>query len=237
MNVYKKIRFDFIDKLLKRLNLLTSNEFIKYLQNCGIQIGRNTYISPDSIVDITRPSLVTVGDNCYFNHGFTLLTHDWVAGVMRHIYGEFLNSSGRVTIGNNVGTGYNVTVLKGVTIGDNVFIAANSLVTKDIPSNSVVAGSPAKILCTLDEYRKKRLKCCEEEALDYARSIKERYNREPVVNDFYEEFSWFVDNENEHVYVNIPISKQLSDGYILWKKLHKRKYKDFETFLDAAFKR
>lgn len=237
MSIYKKIRFGFVDKLLKRLSLLAPNEYIKFLQSYGVQIGSNTYISPDSIVDITRPSLVTVGNNCYLNHGFKLLTHDWVAGVMRHVYGEFLNSSGRVTIGNNVGTGYNVTVLKGVTIGDNVFIAANSLVIKDIPSNSVVGGSPAKILCTLDEYRKKRLKYSEEEALDYARSIKERYNREPIVNDFYEEFSWFVDSENEHIYANIPVSKQLSDGYVLWKKSHKRKYKDFEAFLDAAFKR
>ena len=51
-------------------------------------------------------------------------------------------SSGRVTIGNNVRFGVDCTVLKGVTIGDNCFIAAGSLVTKDIPANSVGGRGP-----------------------------------------------------------------------------------------------
>lgn len=210
--ILNKIRYLYIDKLLKRVNLLSASEYLSYLRHYGIMIGNNTYISPDAIVDITRPSLVTIGNDCYLNSGFKLLTHDWVAGVMRHVYGEFLNSSGRVTIGNNVGTGYNVTILKGVTIGDNVFIAANSLVTKDVPSNCVVGGIPAKVLCSLDDYRQKRLQQCEAEALDYARSIRERFDREPSVEEFYEEFSWFVDNENEREYPSIPISAQLGGG-------------------------
>lgn len=46
-------------------------------------------------------------------------------------------------------------VLPNVTIGDNVVIGANSTVTKDIPSNSVYAGNPAKFICTIDEYIEK----------------------------------------------------------------------------------
>lgn len=151
------LRYKFIDKLLKRLNLLSGREYKSLLKYYGISIGEKTYISPNSVIDYTRPSLVSIGCNCYLNSGFVLLTHDFVAGVMRHVYGEFLNSSGRVKIGNNVGTGYNVTILKGVTVGDNVFIAANSLVNKDIPSNCIIGGAPAKVLCTLEEYRQKRL--------------------------------------------------------------------------------
>lgn len=232
--MFKSIRYNIIDKLLKRLNLLPEREYISFLKHYGILIGEDTFISPDSVVDYTRPSLVTIGCNCYLNSGFKLLTHDFVSGVMRHIYGEFLNSSGRIKIGNNVGTGYNVTILKGVTVGDNVFIAANSLVTRDIPSNCIVGGQPAKILCSLDDYRQKRLKKCELEAFDYARSIKERFNREPRVEDFYEEFSWFVDKENESDYPQIPIAKQLGGGYLLWRKSHKRKYNSFEDFIKAS---
>lgn len=191
-----RIRFNCIDKLLKRINLLSPREFLCFLKYHGLLIGNNTYISPDDIIDITRPSLVTIGSNCYLNSGFKLITHDWVAGVMRHVYGEFISSSGRAFVGNNVGIGYNVTILKGVTIDDNVFIAANSLVTKNVPSNCVVGGTPAKVLCSLDDYRFKRLRECEDEALDYARSIKERFNREPKVEDFFEEFSLFVDSSN-----------------------------------------
>ena len=54
------------------------------------------------------------------NVGFTLLTHDWVTKVFIQSGREFLPSSGRVTIGNNVSFGQNVMILKGVSIGDNV---------------------------------------------------------------------------------------------------------------------
>lgn len=216
----RKVRFEIIDRLLKRINIMPEREYLSFLRYFGISIGEATYISPDAIIDITRPSLVTIGNQCYLNSGFKLLTHDFVAGVMRHVYGEFINSSGRVTIGNNV------------------FIAANSLVTKDVPGNCIVAGSPAKIICTLDEYRQKRLMCNEEEALDYARSIRERFHRNPKVEEFYEEFSLFVDHENEKEYTQLPILQQLGGKveYSFWKKNNKRKYRNFDQFLESSFK-
>ena len=76
---------------------------------------------------------------------------------------------GRVVIGSNVFIGADTIVLPGVKIGNNVVIGANSTVTHDVPDNSVVAGTPAKKLCTLDEYidkEKKRMLqsvCYEEE--------------------------------------------------------------------------
>ena len=60
-----------------------------------------------------------------------------------------------ITIGNNVRIGAGADVLPGVTIGDNCIIGAGSIVNKDIPSNSVAAGAPCKIICSIDEYRKK----------------------------------------------------------------------------------
>ena len=61
----------------------------------------------------------------------------------------FINSSGCVTIGDNVSFGQNVIVLKGVTIGDNCFIGAGSVVTKDIPANSVAVEAPCKVIMTI----------------------------------------------------------------------------------------
>lgn len=57
-----------------------------------------------------------------------------------------LESKGEIVIGNNVWIGDKVTILSGVKIGDNVIIGANSVVTKDIPSNSLAGGIPAVIL-------------------------------------------------------------------------------------------
>ena len=65
---------------------------------------------------------------------------------------------GDIRIGDNVFVGSNTTILYDVTIGSNVIIGAGSLVNKDIPSNSVVAGVPAKNICSFDEFIEKRKK-------------------------------------------------------------------------------
>lgn len=57
--------------------------------------------------------------------------------MLTNKYGDFVNSSGKVVIGNNIYFGTNITVLKGVTIADNCVIGAGSIVTKSIPANSV----------------------------------------------------------------------------------------------------
>lgn len=234
MNIRKRLCL-FLEGAKLRKARLSSNNFVHYLREKGLQIGANTHIDPHAEIDISRPSLVTVGSNCYLNHGFTLLTHDWVTGVLRNVYGVFYNSSGHVTIGNNVGTGYNVTILKGVTIGDNVFIAANSLVNRDIPSNTIVGGCPARPICTLDEFLKKREAKCEDEAFEYIRSIVDRFHRRPLIEEMREEFIYFVDKDNYKDYKTaLPIDKQLGGAYARWLDTHKRKYTDFETFIRVA---
>ena len=64
---------------------------------------------------------------------------------------------GKVTIGDYVYIGSNSLIMPGVTIGDNVLIAAGSVVTKSIPSNVVVGGNPARIVCTIEEYIERNL--------------------------------------------------------------------------------
>ena len=130
----RKIKNYISEKIARR----SSNSYINWLKNRGIEIGSGTYIYPkNALIDVSRPSLVSIGKDCYINQHFTLLTHDWVAKVFLGTQRQFINSSGRVIIGNNVSFGQNVMVLKGVSIGDNCFIGAGSIVTKDIPANSV----------------------------------------------------------------------------------------------------
>ena len=213
----------------------SSLAFCNYLRNSGIQIGEGNYIYPyNAAIDITRPSLVKIGSNCFMNQHFTLLTHDWVTKVFLGSGRQFLNSSGRVTIGDNVSFGRNVTVLKGVSIGDNCFIGAGSIVTKDIPSNSVAVGAPCRVVMTIEEYYQKRLKYSEEEALDYVRSIYERYNRRPKIEEMTEEFIWFVSGDEVQNYPTLPIKKQLGPTYNAYVASHKAKYNSFEDFLQAA---
>jgi acyl-[acyl carrier protein]--UDP-N-acetylglucosamine O-acyltransferase len=147
---------------------------------------------------------------------------------------NFVNSSGRVTIGNNVSFGHRVMVLKGVTIGDNCFIGAGSIVTKDIPANSIAVGAPCKVVMTLEEFYQKRLNKSEAEALDYVRSIKERFNRRPRLDEMREEFIWFVSGDEVNKYPMLPIKQQLGPTYDNYIKSHKAKYASFDEFLAAA---
>lgn len=229
--MFKRLLFSIMQKRVKR----SSSAYIKYLQSIGISIGHNCHIDPHtSTIDISRPSLVTIGNNVYMNSYFTLLTHDWVSGVFRNVGLDFLPSSGSVTIGNNVGFGRNVMILKGVTIGDNVFIGANSVVNKDIPSNSIAVGNPCKVVKSLDDYHKIRLNKSLQESFEYARSIKNRFQRAPRASDFKEEFVFFVDGKDIDLYPEIPIKSQLGPLFEDYKNTHKAPFKNLDAFLKAA---
>lgn len=225
-----------INKLLYLISRLSNSGYIKYLRRKGVQIGDGcVFRNRNTIrVDVTRPSLVTIGNNVDFNMNFQLLTHDYATSVFIRKYSDFVNSSGRVTIGNNVVFGTNVTVLKGVEIGDNCIIGAGSIVSKSIPANSVAVGQPAKVVCTLDEFYARRRQACVEEAFEYANSIAERYGREPRYEEFYEEFALFVDKDNIHKYPKLPIASQLGDAYEDWLSMHQAPFADFAAFISEA---
>jgi len=213
----------------------SKKRYISYLRRKGVIIGENLWITNEfkSIyIDITRPSLVEIGSNVRLNKNLTILTHDGSYYVLRNKYKEFIPTSGKVKIGNNVYFGRNCSVFKGTTIGDNCIIGFGSIVTKDIPSNSVAVGTPAKVVCSLDEYYEKRKKLCINEAFSYARSIKERFNRMPQIEDFWEEFPLFMNGDEDNP--KLPIKKQLEYTYDEYKKNHKAIYDNFETFLKEA---
>lgn len=81
---------------------------------------------------------VTITDNSHGDSNYTTLI---IPPIMRPTI-----SKGKVVIGNNVWIGDKATILPGVTIGDGAIIAANAVVTKDVPAYSVVGGNPAKII-------------------------------------------------------------------------------------------
>ena len=81
---------------------------------------------------------VYIGDNA---HGELSLEEVDVPPAQR-----MLTSKGEISIGRNVWIGDRVSILSGVSIGDNAIIGAGSIVTHNIPSNSLVAGAPAKVI-------------------------------------------------------------------------------------------
>lgn len=137
----------------------------------------------NSRIDALMPQFVTIGDNFISAPGSIILSHD--ASLFFHI-GKYRLE--KVTIGDNVFLGANSVVLPGVTIGNGAIIGAGAIVTKDVPDHTVVAGNPARIICTVEEYVKK---CTEKNILysppeSFFTSIKNRKLNEKELSDFQE---------------------------------------------------
>lgn len=118
----------------------------------GMKVGSNTHIQPGLVVDSSHCWLIEIGNNVGIAPEVYLLAHDVnTMSVMGYV------KIGKIVIRDNAHIGARSLIMPGVTIGENSIIGAGSVVTKSIPDNVVAAGNPAKIICTLDEYRTKVL--------------------------------------------------------------------------------
>lgn len=144
-------------------------------KNCGIHIFKNGNIECDGRIILNDQVMlyakgkIKIGKRFYTNRYTRIVAHEKIEignhvtlGQMvsildhdhRYVFeGKDMKLDGYLTapikIGSNVWIGDKCTILRGVTIGDNVVVGANSLIHKDVPSNSVVGGNPFKILKTL----------------------------------------------------------------------------------------
>ena len=193
-----KKRIEQFAKKVLRGHKASSKDFIKYLRKKNVRVGEGVAIfDPQSVfIDSTRPWLLEIGDDVQITRGVTILTHGYDWSVLKGKYGEICGSAGKVKIGNNVFIGMQATILKGVTVGNNVIIGANSLVNKDVPDNVVVAGNPAKIIMTIDEYYEKRKNKQFDEAKKLATEYYRVYKKIPEKNIFREFFWLFGEREN-----------------------------------------
>lgn len=123
------------------------------LVSMGMKVGKNFKRLNGVILDPGHCWLIEIGDNVTMAPRVHILCHD--ASTK-----QFLGYTkiGRVTIGDNVFIGAESVILPGICIGNNVVIGANSTVTYNIPDNSVVAGCPARVISTLDKYLEKEKK-------------------------------------------------------------------------------
>ena len=135
------------------------------LISMGMKVGKNFGRLNGVVLDPSHCWLIEIGDDVTLAPRVHILCHDASTKA-------FMNFTkvGNVTIGNRVFIGAESVVLPGVTIGDDVVIGANSTVTHDIPANSVAVGSPARVICTLEEYIQKE---------------KERMKSAPVYDEAY----------------------------------------------------
>ena len=100
-----------------------------------MNISTTARISFGAYLDKTNPKDITIGDESFVAVGAMILTHDYCRSLYK-----------KTTIGKNCFIGARSIILPGVTIGDQVIVGAGSVVTKDVKSNCIVAGNPAKII-------------------------------------------------------------------------------------------
>ena len=118
-------------------------------------VGDNFFFQPRIIP--SDPELITFHNNVTVTSNVTFVTHDvFNDGLNRLGKGYFEYFQNEIEVMDNVFIGCNTTILPGVKIGPNAVIGAGSIVTKDVPPNTVVAGNPAKVISTFDEFIEKR---------------------------------------------------------------------------------
>lgn len=123
----------------------------KFARSLGVKIGKNCNIQKVSFG--SEPYLIEIGDHVQITDGTKIFTHGggW---IFRNEYPK-LDYFGKVTIKDNVYIGNNCLIMPGVTIENNVIVAAGSVVTKSIPNNSIVGGNPARIIGEVESYLEK----------------------------------------------------------------------------------
>lgn len=239
------MKIDSIKKFIKRLiwrHQADSQVYVKWLKKQGCEVGGGVhFIDPrNSWVDISRPWMVKIGNNVTITSGVTILTHDYGWSVMKAVYGDVIGNAKPAIIGNNVFIGMGTFILGGAKIGNNVIIGANSTVSGVIPDNCVVAGNPAKVICTLDEYKEKRESLICDETKIMLEMYYEKYNKIPSEDILYEHF-WICENDIKNL---SPILKDTL-GWVKGSKektvnkfiTHKPYYDSYnELLLDCDFR-
>ena len=126
----------------------------------GLKMGRDVRVigKPDFG---SEPYLIEIGNHVTVSSNVTFITHDGATWVFRHLppYLE-MQRFGRIVIGDNCFIGANAIIMPGVSIGSNSVVGAGAVVTRSVPADSVVAGVPARRVCSYEEYVERMIPRC-----------------------------------------------------------------------------
>lgn len=144
MNIYRKF-----SKIYLKLKL-------NKLKRKGVKLGENINLTGRLRVG-SEGHLVEIGNDVTIA-GADILTHDGGIRVIRKLENNpNLKKQGNVFIKDNSFIGKNSIILPGVSIGPNSIVGCGSVVTKNVPPNTVYAGNPARYICSIKEYKEKCL--------------------------------------------------------------------------------
>lgn len=134
---------------------------IRVLVARGLVLGKNVTVARTAVIDASYPYLIRIGDNCSIAEQVRIWSHDAATFKFTGGYARL----GKVEIKENCFIGDRATILPGVTIGPNALVTAGSVVNKDVPPNSCVAGAPARVYARFDEFIERNLRQIESGAV------------------------------------------------------------------------
>ena len=163
---YVKLYFGKLLEYSKNFQISCSCKIIIQGKNCAMKIGNKVSLADHVHLQVNENSLLKIGDNCQINSYSRIIALNKIeignnvaiaqfVSILDHNHAyNFQDNKMRLDgydtaplkIGNNVWIADKCTILKGANIGDNVIIAANTLVNKTVPPNCIIAGIPFKII-------------------------------------------------------------------------------------------
>nr|MDT0666118.1 acyltransferase [Micromonospora sp. DSM 115978] len=140
------------------MQYLSRRDPVGFARRVGVTVGSDCrFIGVGLATFGSEPYLVRLGDHVAIASGVRFLTHDGGNWLFQREYPD-LDVAAPIVVGDNVMLGINSMIYRGVTIGDDVAVAAGALVMRDVPPGSVVAGAPARVISSLDDYRRRLLR-------------------------------------------------------------------------------
>lgn len=148
-----KYNYDYIDDVVIGKGVFISDWCLigvcnrnKQTRNSRLKIGEGTYIGEFNNIRATGGEIV-IGEYCNISQHCSLVASNHLTKLGVYVsYQEWDEVRTGITIGNDVWIGANSVVLPGVTIGDGAVIGAGSVVTKDIPNDAIAVGNPARVI-------------------------------------------------------------------------------------------
>ena len=177
-----------------------------------------------------RVPFIEIGKNCRITAEVIILAHDYSYAVLRPEYHCMPRKAGVTKVGDNVFVGMKSIILMGSQIGNNVIIGAGAVVSGNIPDNVVVAGNPAKVVCTLDDYYERQIKRLDSYAKIYYKRTKSYLQRELTENDmnWYNQL-WKFEGKDQ-IYAGIKVDGDNISEIISDLKNVKPIYESFDDF-------
>lgn len=126
----------------------------EYARHIGVIIGKNSFIATRNWS--TEPYLITIGNHVQITRGVSVYTHGG-GNCIRNEHPDF-DVFGKVVIEDWAYVGSYSHIMPGVTVGEGALVAAGSVVTKSVAPHTVVAGNPARYICSTREYYERNKK-------------------------------------------------------------------------------